>query len=303
MKNTSLCYIEHDGKFLMMYRNKKENDENEGKYIGLGGKFLENESPYECVCREVYEEAELKLINPVYRGVVTFVSDSWESQQMHLFYADRFFGSPCECDEGELMWVDKDKIFDLPLWEGDKIFLELMLSPIPFFSLKLEYKGDELVGAFLDGKPIDKTTPKTPILVSACLLGVCCRYDGKSNENERIKALRDKYDLIPFCPEQLGGLTTPRLPSEILNEKVVMKDGRDVTGEYQKGANEALGIARIFGARAAILKENSPSCGTRQIHSGKFDGELTDGMGICAKTLKDNGIFVVSENEAELYFK
>lgn len=154
MKNTTLCYIERDGQYLMLHRTMKENDLNHDKWIGIGGKFEDKESPEECVIRETMEETGLTLTSYKYRGIVTFVSDKWETEYMHLFTADGFEGELIECDEGELDWIDKDKLLELTLWEGDKIFLRLIDTPCPFFSLKLVYRGEELTEAVLDGKKI-----------------------------------------------------------------------------------------------------------------------------------------------------
>jgi len=158
MKNTTLCYIEQNDCWLMLHRVKKVNDINQDKWIGVGGKFEETESPYDCVIRETLEETGLTLQKPVYRGVVTFVAGKWETEQMHLFTADRFSGTLIDCDEGVLEWVPKSKVPDLPLWEGDKLFLKLIEKPLdqqPFFSLKLEYDGeDRFVGAVLDGEKV-----------------------------------------------------------------------------------------------------------------------------------------------------
>lgn len=147
MKNTTLIYFEEDGKYLMMNRNKKENDENAGKWIGVGGKFLDGETPEECALREAYEETGLvpKPNALKYRGIVTFVSNVWPCEYMHLFTCDSFTGDLRDCDEGELAWIGKDNIFDLPLWEGDREFLKLLNDNSPFFSLKLEYEGDMLI--------------------------------------------------------------------------------------------------------------------------------------------------------------
>ena len=154
MKNTTLCYIERDGQYLMLHRTMKENDLNHDKWIGIGGKFEDKESPEECVIRETMEETGLTLTSYKYRGIVTFVSDKWETEYMHLFTADGFEGELIECDEGELDWIAKDKLLELTLWEGDKIFLRLIDTPCPFFSLKLVYRGEELTEAVLDGKKI-----------------------------------------------------------------------------------------------------------------------------------------------------
>lgn len=139
----------------MLHRVKKEIDCNKDKWIGVGGKFEDKESPEECVVREVYEETGLTLTSYKFRGIVTFVSDEWETEYMYLFTADGFTGTPKkseDCDEGDLEWVAIDKISELPLWEGDKIFLRLISEGAPFFSLKLEYVGDRLVGVWMNGE-------------------------------------------------------------------------------------------------------------------------------------------------------
>ena len=154
MRNTTLCHIEKDNKYLMLHRIKKKNDLNQDKWVGIGGKFEDKESPEECNKREVLEETGLRLENARYCGIVTFVSDIWETEYMHLFHSDSFSGKIKECDEGELCWVDKEGIYSLPIWEGDKIFLKLIEENVPFFSLKLEYKGDTLINAILNGEKI-----------------------------------------------------------------------------------------------------------------------------------------------------
>ena len=154
MRATTLCYIERDGKYLMLHRVKKKVDANKDKWIGVGGRFEEGESPEDCVCREVYEETGLTLTDFTYRGLVTFVSDKWEGEFMHLFTATDYTGSIKECDEGVLEWISKEDLMKLPMWEGDRIFLELIAAPSPFFSLKLRYEGEHLAGAWLNGKAI-----------------------------------------------------------------------------------------------------------------------------------------------------
>lgn len=154
MLNTTLCYIERGDEYLMLHRVKKENDINRDKWIGLGGKFKEDESPEECLLREVYEESGLWLTSWRYRGIVTFVNTKCSSEYMHLFTADGFEGTVGPCDEGELEWIKKSKLMKLTLWEGDRIFLRLLDSNEPFFSLKLSYDGDELIGAKLNGRHI-----------------------------------------------------------------------------------------------------------------------------------------------------
>lgn len=148
MKNSVLCYIEKDEKYLMLYRNKKKNDVNGGKWIGVGGKLEENESPDEALLREVKEETGLTLTSYRFRGIITFVSDTWEGEYMYLYTADGFDGEIIECNEGELSWIDKSSVLDLPTWEGDRIFLTRLLydDPEPMF-IKLTYEGDDLVSA------------------------------------------------------------------------------------------------------------------------------------------------------------
>ena len=137
------------------------------------------------------------------------------------------------------------------------------------------------------------------LLISACLLGVQCRYDGGSKPVMPTVALMEQYHLIPICPEQLGGLPTPRKPSERRGDRVVMNDGRDVTAEYHRGAEETLRLGRLYGCTAAVLKEKSPSCGCGRIYDGTFTGTLTDGDGVTAALLKENGIKVYGESELE----
>ena len=151
---TTLCYIEWDGKYLMLHRTKKKNDLNRDLWLGIGGHFEQGESPEECVLREVREESGLTLKDYRLRGVVTF-SDGKVYEYMFLFYASEYEGELIECDEGELVWVEKEKIInELPIWEGDRIFLRLMEGNRPFFSLKLTYNGRNLRSALLDNVPI-----------------------------------------------------------------------------------------------------------------------------------------------------
>lgn len=160
MKFTTLCYIESDDRYLMLLRVSKEkkNDPNAGKWIGVGGHFEDGESPEECMLREVQEETGLIPVAWRQRGMITFVSDQWETEYMHLFTAqllpeDAQKALPV-CDEGELAWVDKTEVMTLPLWEGDKVFLKLLDTEEGFFSLKLCYQGEKLVNAVLNGERI-----------------------------------------------------------------------------------------------------------------------------------------------------
>jgi len=151
---TTLCYIEKDDKYLMLHRVKKENDLNKDKWVGVGGKFEPGETPEECLLREVKEETGLTLTSYKFRAIITFISDEWGVEYMHLFTADAYEGELSEdsmkdCNEGELVWVPKSEIENLRLWEGDKIFFRLLEERDTFFSLKLRYEGDILVESVL----------------------------------------------------------------------------------------------------------------------------------------------------------
>lgn len=151
---TTLCYIERDGKYLMMHRVKKEHDINKDKWVGIGGHFEADESPEECLLREAREETGLTLTEYKQRGIITFMSDRWQTEYMFLYTATAYEGEIGECNEGTLEWIDKEKVYELPLWEGDKIFFRLLEEQRPHFSLKLRYVGEALVEAVLDGKNI-----------------------------------------------------------------------------------------------------------------------------------------------------
>ena len=152
---TTLCYIEKDDCYLMLHRVKKEVDVNKGKWIGVGGKFEKDESPDECLLREVEEETGLTLLAYRMRGILTFQSTGWESEYIFLYTADEYKGELKECSEGTLKWVPKDEIGKLNLWEGDKIFLEYLKEDRPFFSMKLSYDKDVLKEVRVDGKILE----------------------------------------------------------------------------------------------------------------------------------------------------
>ncbi|SFW28000.1 NUDIX hydrolase [Selenomonas ruminantium] len=151
---TTLCYIEKDGRYLMMHRVKKAHDINKDKWVGIGGHFEADESPEECLLREAREETGLTLTEYKQRGIITFMSDKWQTEYMFLYTASAYEGEIGECNEGTLEWIDKEKVYELPLWEGDKIFFRLLEEQRPHFSLKLRYVGEALVEAVLDGKNI-----------------------------------------------------------------------------------------------------------------------------------------------------
>lgn len=144
MKKTTLCYIEKDGMYLMLHRNKKEQDVNKDKWIGIGGKIREYESPAECIKREAFEETGL-IIKPVFRGLVHFMSDVYPNEDMYLYTSTKFSGNFKECDEGDLEWVKKEDVLSLNIWEGDKIFLKELEKNSPPFELTLVYNKDNLV--------------------------------------------------------------------------------------------------------------------------------------------------------------
>ena len=152
MKNTTLCYIEQDGCYLMLHRVKKENDLNRDKWVGIGGKFEENESPEDCLLREAKEETGLTLTDYRLCGMVTFLSDRWEGEYMWLYHATGFEGTLRDCDEGTLEWVPIPEVAELPQWAGDRFFFEKMRKNVPFFTMKLRYEGDVLVEAVLNGR-------------------------------------------------------------------------------------------------------------------------------------------------------
>lgn len=153
-KMTTLCYIEKDGRYLMMHRVKKENDMNQDKWVGIGGHFEDGESPEECLCREVSEETGLRLTEYRLRGIITFVSDRWQTEYMFLYTATGYEGNIGECSEGVLEWVDKSAVYSLPIWEGDRIFFRLLEQEEPFFSLKLQYKGETLIESILNNRAL-----------------------------------------------------------------------------------------------------------------------------------------------------
>lgn len=151
---TTLCYIQRDDSYLMLHRTVKENDENHDKWIGIGGHFEFQESPEDCLLREVKEETGLTLLDYDFRGIVTFISDDHPAEYMHLYTSKNFTGTVTDCREGQLEWIPIKDICNLNLWEGDKIFLDLLAKDHPFFSLKLLYKNGELIDSFLNGKHI-----------------------------------------------------------------------------------------------------------------------------------------------------
>ena len=154
MKETTLCYIENNHCYLMLHRTRKAGDPNRDKWLGIGGHIEPGETAAECILREALEETGLTLLDCTCRGIVHFRSDCWEDEEMHLYTATRFRGELIPCSEGDLEWVDKDRLWELPLWEGDRIFLELLNAGAPSFDLTLEYRGEKLMRATLNGADV-----------------------------------------------------------------------------------------------------------------------------------------------------
>ena len=154
---TTLCYLEKDGAYLMLHRVKKKNDVNHDKWVGVGGKFEPGEDALACALREVREETGLTMHAPIYRGIVDFFCDPWPAERMHLYTCTDFTGTLTDCNEGTLEWVPKPEVENLPIWQGDKIFLRLLAEGAPFFHLELTYHGDTLVQAVcsMDGKVVE----------------------------------------------------------------------------------------------------------------------------------------------------
>lgn len=142
---STVCYIERKGKYLMLHRTKKQNDINKEKWLGIGGKFQDKESPEDCIIREVKEETGLTLNSVKLKGILTFINTICETEYIYVFTSNDFTGKLIECNEGELQWVDKDKVTSLNLWEGDKIFIEKIKEDTPFFTIKYLYDGDILL--------------------------------------------------------------------------------------------------------------------------------------------------------------
>ena len=156
MHNSTLCYVIRGDQVLMLHRVKKKNDVNKDKWIGIGGKFEAEESPDECLLRECREETGLRLTSWQCRGVVTFLQEGGEGEYMYLFTAEEFEGNLHDCPEGDLQWVSREFLYRLPMWEGDRIFLDLLWRNAPFFLLTLRYRGDVLIQAVLNGQEIHR---------------------------------------------------------------------------------------------------------------------------------------------------
>ena len=251
---STLCYMEKDGKYLMLHRTVKKNDVNKDKWIGVGGHFEAEESPEECLLREVREETGYTLTSWRFRGIVTFVSGDGVTEYMHLFTADGFEGEPVECDEGQLEWVDIAQVWKLNIWEGDKIFFRLIDEDEPFFSLKLTYDGKGcLVSAVLNGAPmelfdiIDEDGMKTGIVRER---GVAHR-DGSLHETVHTWIVRRK-------PDSRTAQSQNDLPSPHAREA-----GRDDSPGMLSGRDGAAGLPagwEVLLQKRSACKDSNPGC-------------------------------------------
>ncbi len=283
--NSTLVYIENDGKYLMLNRNKKQNDINEGKWIGVGGKFMEGESPEECMEREVFEETGLTVTGYLYCGLITFVSENTanaekdETEYMHLFKVTRFFGEIKECDEGELVWVDKDKLLSLPHWKGDELFLSLIKDgAVPFFSMKLSY---------VDGELIEALTDTVPCFITERLI-------------LRAWTLEDAEDLFKYAQDADVGYACGWKPHENLDESVkIISDYLMKPGEYAivyKETNEVIGAIAIY---AGSKKNRGLGDDELQAEIGYWIGKEYWGRGLigeAAEALVDFGFLELELN-------
>lgn len=268
---TTLCYIENEGAYLMLHRISRKNDVNKDKWIGVGGHFEGDESPEDCLLREVREETGLTLTSWRFRGLVTFIAEGWETEYMCLYTADRYEGKMISCNEGALEWVKKEDVLSLNLWEGDKIFFKLLNEEVPFFSLKLAYKGDRLTEAVLNGKQmelfdvLDEDGKKTGVVRERSLV----HMDGVPHGTAHIWVVREHedktYDLLlqkrsqgkdsyPGCYDissaghvQAGDDFLPSAIRELKEELGIEAGEGDLEfAGYHKGYMEEIFYGRMF---------------------------------------------------------
>lgn len=261
MKLTTLCYIEKSDAYLMLHRVKKQNDANQNKWIGVGGKLEKGESPEACVIREVKEETGLTLVEYRLRGVISFISDCWEDEYMYLYTANKFTGELTDCDEGELEWIEKKHLPDLNLWEGDRLFLKLLLRDASFFTMKLIYEGEKLVSSSVDYPKI-----KNIVLDMGNVL-----IDFKpekalekifSDEEERKKVGKELFEGPEWIQGDLGQLTneerfigvSERLP-ECMHERLkeLINDWQYYSLSAHPGAKEFIDEMKASGRRVFVL--------------------------------------------------
>ena len=238
---STLCYMEKDGKYLMLHRTVKKNDVNKDKWIGVGGHFEADESPEECLLREVREETGYRLTSWRFRGIVTFVSGDGVTEYMHLFTADGFEGEPAARDEGQLEWVDIARVWKLNIWEGDKIFFRLIDENVPFFSLKLVYNGSGgLVSAALNGEPMELFDILNEDGTKSGLVrerGVAHR-DGSLHETVHTWIVREA------CPAESEGKADSECPGE--------KDEKTFAGRKKRW--------EVLLQKRSSIKDSNPGC-------------------------------------------
>lgn len=246
MKLTTLCYIEQDEKYLMLHRVKKENDLNHDKWIGVGGKLEDGETPEECLLREVQEETGYTLTQYRLRGIITFLSDEWESETMYLYTATGFTGTQCTCDEGDLVWVPKKEIESLKLWEGDKIFFRLLEEDKGVFSLKLRYEGDTLVEQKVEQDITGEYRSKVELIQEA-----------RSASRAKTRFLAEMSHDIRTPMNAIVGMTDIALAEKEMSERVrhCLEKIHETSDYMMSLFSDVLDISRIESGRIMLCKK------------------------------------------------
>ena len=246
MKLTTLCYIEQDERYLMLHRVKKENDLNHDKWIGVGGKLEDGETPEECLLREVQEETGYTLTQYRLRGIITFLSDEWESETMYLYTATGFTGTQCTCDEGDLVWVPKKEIESLKLWEGDKIFFRLLEEDKGVFSLKLRYEGDTLVEQKVEQDITGEYRSKVELIQEA-----------RSASRAKTRFLAEMSHDIRTPMNAIVGMTDIALAEKEMSERVrhCLEKIHETSGYMMSLFSDVLDISRIESGRIMLCKK------------------------------------------------
>lgn len=315
---TTLCYIENEGAYLMLHRISKKNDVNKDKWIGVGGHFEGDESPEDCLLREVREETGLTLTSWRFRGLVTFIAEGWETEYMCLYTADKYEGEMIPCNEGTLEWVKKEDVLSLNLWEGDKIFFKLLNEDAPFFSLKLAYQGDRLSEAVLNGKQLelfdvlDADGKKTGVVRERSLV----HMDGVPHRTAHIWVVRknkDKtYDLLlqkrsrgkdsyPGCYDissaghvQAGDEFLPSAIRELKEELGIEAGEEDLEfAGYHKGYMEEVFYGRMFrdSEVSAVYVYSKPVDADRlTLQKEEVESVMWMGLGQCVEAVRNQGI-------------
>lgn len=246
MKLTTLCYIEQDEKYLMLHRVKKENDLNHDKWIGVGGKLEDGETPEECLLREVQEETGYTLTQYRLRGIITFLSDEWESETMYLYTATGFTGTQCTCDEGDLVWVPKKEIESLKLWEGDKIFFRFLEEDKGVFSLKLRYEGDTLVEQKMEQDITGEYRSKVELIQEA-----------RSASRAKTRFLAEMSHDIRTPMNAIVGMTDIALAEKEMSERVrhCLEKIHETSDYMMSLFSDVLDISRIESGRIMLCKK------------------------------------------------